>query len=240
MEVQVLDDVASLADRAARIFVDTAREAVRLRGGFNVALAGGSTPLRLYDLLAWDPYASEIEWKMTQLFWGDERCVPPSHIDSNYQQAQVQLLSKIEIPTRNVHRIHGEQGANHGAVLYEEELRRHFGKDPVFDLVLLGIGPDGHTASLFPGSDALEENGKWVVAVPHTTPPPPLVDRISLTLPVINAARQVMFLVAGAGKAQIIAQVMDANPPEPLLPAQRVEPAQGRLIWLVEKSALGK
>lgn len=235
-----MDDVASLAERAARYFVEFAREAVRSRGEFTVALAGGSTPLRLYDLLAWDPYVSEIDWKLAHLFWGDERCVPPAHVDSNYQQAQVQLISKIEIPARNIHRIHGEIGADQGAVRYQEELKRHFDKEPVFDLVLLGIGPDGHTASLFPGSDALEEIERWVVGVPHSTPPPPLVDRISLTLPVINAARQVMFLVAGAGKAQIMEQVMDANPREPLLPAQRVKPENGRLTWLVEKSALGK
>lgn len=240
MEVQVLNDVSTLAEQAARLFMEAASEAVRRRGAFNVALAGGSTPLRLYDLLAWDPFVSGIEWAKVHFFWGDERCVPPIHIDSNFQQAQVQLLSKLEIPARNIHRIHGEVKAEEGADLYQEELKRTFGKAPVFDLILLGIGPDGHIASLFPGSAALEETERWVVGVPHLAPPPPLVDRVSLTLPVINAARIVLFLVAGAGKAQIMARVMDAHPQEPLLPAQRVKPTQGRLIWLVEKSALGR
>lgn len=240
MEIQVLDDVGALAETAARLFMESAGTAIAQRGRFSVALAGGSTPLRLYDLLAWDPFASGIDWKRTHLFWGDERCVSPAHIDSNFQQAQVQLLSKLEVPARNIHRIHAEIGANQAADLYQEELRHFFGKDPVFDLILLGIGPDGHIASLFPGTAALEETRRWVVGVPHSTPPPPLVDRVSLTLPVINAAHLVMFLVAGAGKAQIMEQVTASHQEGTLLPAQRVNPLQGRMIWLVEKSALGK
>jgi len=240
LAIEVMEDVTALAEYAAKMFVDSAREAVKSHGRFSVALAGGSTPLRLYDLLAWDPYVSEVEWARCHLFWGDERCVPPDHIDSNYQQAYVQLLSKVDIPSRNIHRIHGELPAQQAADLYQSELKRFFGAEPVFDLILLGVGPDGHTASLFPGSAALDETNRWVVGVPHSTPPPPLVDRVSLTLPVLNAASQVIFMVAGTGKAQVVARILESPPAQPLLPAQRVDPPQGNVTWLIERSAMGK
>ena len=239
LAIEVMEDPAALAEYAAKAFVESAREAVRSHGRFSVALSGGSTPLRLYDLLARDPYVSEVEWTKCHFFWGDERCVPPDHIDSNYGQAYVQLLSKVNVPEGNIHRIHGELPAQQAADLYQSEMKRFFGAEPVFDLILLGVGPDGHTASLFPGSAALDETNRWVVGVPHSTPPAPLVDRVSLTLPVLNAASQVVFMVAGTGKAQVIARILESPPAQPLLPAQRVDPPQGNVTWLIERAAMG-
>ena len=240
LEIEVLKDVSALAERAANLFQTAAQEAISANGKFSVALAGGSTPLRMYDLLACDPFKLKIDWSKCHLFWGDERCVPPVHPDSNYLQSAAHLISKVDIPVKNIHRIQGELSPIQAATEYQSELQRYFGSYPVFDLILLGLGPDGHTASLFPGTQALEEKGSWVVAVPHSTPPSPLVDRVSLTLPVINAARQVLFLVAGADKAEIVARVFKTPGDEPLLPAQRVSPGAGRLTWLLDVAAMGK
>jgi len=239
-EIEVVRDVAALAERAANLFLTAAQEAVFSRGTFSVALAGGSTPLRMYDLLAGDPYTLAIEWSKVHLFWGDERCVPPTHADSNYLQTAAHLISRLDIPMKNIHRIQGELPPIQAAAEYQAELQHYFGANPVFDLVLLGLGPDGHTASLFPGTQALEEKEKWVAAVPHSTPPPPLVDRVSLTLPVLNASRQVLFLVAGAEKADVVARIFKSPSGEPLLPAQRVCPNPGRLTRLLDVAAMGK
>ncbi len=240
LEIETLQDPAAIAVRAADIFMADAVAAIRSRGSFSVALSGGSTPLGQYGMLTHEPYLGKIYWPKCFLFWGDERCVPPNDTDSNYLRAMVTLISKIPIPIGNIHRIHGELPAEQAAAAYESELRSHFGSLPIFDLILLGIGPDGHTASLFPGTSALEEKEKWVVSVPHSTPPPPLVDRVSLTLPVIDAARHVVFLAAGAEKAEIVARIFSKDRSEPLLPAQRVDPHPGKLTWLLDQSAASR
>ncbi len=240
LEIEVINDVSALAERAANLFLTAAQEAVSARGKFSVALAGGSTPLRMYDLLACEPYSLKIEWSKCHLYWGDERCVPPTHVDSNYRQSADHLISRVDIPAKHIHRIQGELPPIQAAEQYQTELQRYFEQTPVFDLILLGLGPDGHTASLFPGTPALEEKEKWVTGVPHSAPPPPLVDRVSLTLPVINAARQILFLVAGADKAEIVARIFKAPGAEATLPAQRVNPNAGRLTWLVDVAAMGK
>lgn len=240
LEIEVLKDASALAERAANLFLTAAEEAISARGKFSVALAGGSTPLRMYDLLPCDPFNMKIDWLKIHLFWGDERCVPATHVDSNFRQSAVHLISRVDIPAKNIHRIQGELSPIQAATEYQSELQRYFGPRPVFDLILLGLGPDGHTASLFPGTQALEEKEKWVTAVPHSTPPPPLVDRVSLTLPVLNAARQVLFLVAGADKAEIVALILKTAGAEATLPAQRVNPSPGRLTWLLDVAAMGK
>jgi 6-phosphogluconolactonase len=173
------------------------------------------------------------------IFWSDERCVPPGLPDSNYLMACLALLDPARVPARNIHRIPGELEPLRAAARYEAQLRQFFAGDglPRFDLILLGLGEDGHTASLFPGSPALHEQERWAVAVEHTTPPPPLVPRVTLTLPVLNAAAHVIYLVSGANKAERLAQVLHGPVALEPLPAQLVSPANGALLWLVDRAA---
>ncbi len=236
-EIEVAPDSSSLAERAAEEFVRLAGEALRTGSRFTVALAGGSTPQRMYIRLA----GAQVDWRGVHVFWGDERCVPPGHSDSNYRMADEALLSQVIIPTGNIHRIPGELPAEEAAQEYEEELHRFFGNTtPRFDLVLLGLGGDGHTASLFSGTPALLEKERWVAAVSHSVPPPPLVDRVTLTLPVLNAAAQVIFLVSGADKAERLAQVLYGPSQPDLLLAQAVKPVNGAVRWLVDQAAAAK
>ncbi len=241
--LQVLPDLKALASAAADLFILQAAAAVASRGRFCAALSGGSTPAALFQQLRTPATLRKIDWPRVHLFWGDERCVPADHPESNYQMARQTLLDYVPIPARNLHRIPAEVGAEAAAAAYEETLRTFFGVEswPLFDLMLLGLGEDGHTASLFPGSPALLEKDHWTAAVEHHTPPPPLVDRVSLTLPVINAARQAVFLVSGAGKAEILARVLHPLGAEDLcLPAQHVRLPEGQLTWLVDRAAAGK
>lgn len=233
MQTAIVIDVNALADAAAEFFLAQARTSIQARGRFAIALSGGSTPRALYQRLANIPLA----WENIHLFWGDERCVPPDHAESNYRMSVESLLTRIRIPTENIHRIEGELPPDEAAERYEKELRAFFGNSPRFDLILLGLGDDGHTASLFPESPTLKESTRWAVAVEHTTPPPPLVPRVTLTLPVINAARQIVFLVSGAGKAARLAEVLQPRPAAQPLPAQLIRPVNGDLLWLVDKPA---
>jgi len=231
-----------LAVSAARHFLELAQAAIASRGRFNVALSGGSTPRPMYELLASQHIAPLLDWSNVHVFWGDERCVPPDHPDSNYHMAWETLLSHVPIPSENIHRMRGEAEPESTAIEYEQLLRKTFLIDmellTTFDLVLLGLGEDGHVASLFPGSPALGESERWVVTVDHTQPPPPLAKRLTLTLPMLNAATQVTFLVAGAGKAQILKRVWAAPlNDQPALPAQLVQPVSGNLLWLVDEAA---
>lgn len=230
MKTVVVPDGKALTRAAAVFFVAKARAALQANRRFSVALSGGSTPRALYQLLAETP----LVWQNIHLFWGDERCVPPDHADSNYRMTAESLLTRIAIPPENVHRIPGELPPEEAALRYEDELQTYFGAAPRFDLVLLGMGDDGHTASLFPGSPALAESVRWAVAAEHSAPPPPLVSRVTLTFGVFNAARQVIFLVSGAGKAARLAEIRRG---EGSLPAARIQPASGELLWLVEQSA---
>jgi 6-phosphogluconolactonase len=236
-EIGVSLDAASLAQVAADEFIHLARASLRPGNRFAVALAGGSTPQRMYARLA----RAELDWEGVHFFWGDERCVSPDHSDSNYRMAQEALLSHIPIPALNIHRIHGEHPAEEAAREYEEQTRLFFGgKVARFDLFLLGLGADGHTASLFPGTPALRETAHWVVAVKHDVPPPPLVDRVTLTIPVINASANVLFLVSGADKAERLVQVLHGPFQPELLPAQSVKPVNGAVRWLVDQAAAAK
>jgi 6-phosphogluconolactonase len=236
-EIEILPDAGALASRAAESFVRLAAEALQTRGRFGVVLAGGSTPERTYALLA----EVQLEWRNVHIFWGDERCVPPSCPENNYHRAAQILLDRIAIPPDNVHRIRGELPADEAARDYELELRRVFRDElPRFDLVLLGLGTDGHTASLFPGTPLIREKNRWTAAVTHRTPPLPLIDRVTLTLPVLNAAANVIFLVAGADKAEILSRVLLNPTQSDLLPAHAIKPVSGHLRWLLDQSAAAR
>jgi len=243
--VRLHPNLSLLAVSAAGHFLEQAQAAIQSRGRFSVALSGGSTPRAAYELLASQTYATTLDWSRVHVFWGDERCVPPDHPDSNYRMAWETLLNRVPIPPENIHRMPGEAEPELAAKEYEQLMRSHYpsGENSqyvkLFDLILLGLGEDGHIASLFPGSPALGENVRWVVAVEHKQPPPPLVKRLTLTLTMLNKATQVTFLVAGAGKAHILKRVW--SPPiegQPPLPAQLVQPESGNLLWLVDEAAI--
>jgi 6-phosphogluconolactonase len=238
--IRVVPDAAALARAGAEEFAQRAREAAGAGGRFTVALSGGSTPRALYALLAEDAaLRNQIAWERTQVFWGDERPVPPGHPDSNYRMARETLLSRVPVPPDNIHRIRGEDADPSAAARdYEETMRKHFrpkeGELPRFDLVLLGLGPDAHTASLFPGSDALGETKRWVVAnrVERLD-----TVRITLTAPVLNAAASVVFLVSGEDKAPALKQVLEGPHDPNRFPAQMIHPHRGSLLWLLDRPA---
>jgi 6-phosphogluconolactonase len=229
-EIKVCADAAELARAAAEHFVAQAAKAVAARSQFLVALAGGSTPRAAYTLLATGQFASRIDWPRVHVFWGDERCVPPDHADSNYRMAHEALLAHVPIPVENVHRIAGKLDPVRAAAAYEAELKSTLGTDGRLDLILLGMGRDGHTASLFPGTAALEEQKRWVV---ENYVEKPKSWRITLTLAAINAARQVTFLVSGSSKAEPLARIRAGE----ALPAGLVLPMSGGLTWLVDREA---
>jgi 6-phosphogluconolactonase len=252
-EVKRYPNLKALSRAAAEFTLELAQENVKKHGAFAVALSGGNTPRPLYEALTNPPFEARMPWRNTHLFWGDERCVPTDHPDSNFAMASNTLISRVPIPSQNVHRIPVEiVPADGAAEAYEALLREFFGTFaktdtlphapygsepfPSFDLILLGVGKDGHTASLFPGDRALEEGKSWVVAVrtPHGSPPVP---RITLTLPVINRARCVLFLASGAGKREVISSILEGTPPATgSYPAAGVNP-DGRLIWLIDEEA---
>jgi len=232
LNVHVYESPEELAGAAAREFAAKAEEAIEERGRFAVVLAGGSTPKAMYGILARD-YADRIDWSRVHVFFGDERTVPPDHEDSNYRMARETLLEHILVGS--VHRIQCELPPDEAAAAHEEELRDFFGEEepPRFDLILLGLGSDGHTASLFPATSALEVHDRWVVANPV-----PKLDttRITLTVPVINAARSVVFLVAGEDKAGALKEILegDADPRE--YPARLIQPP-GEPDWMLDRAA---
>lgn len=235
--VRVFADPEALAEGAAVEVRRAAREAMEERGVCSLVLAGGSTPRRLYRKLAEEPCRSEIDWSAIRVFFGDERSVPPDDPASNYAMARATLLSRVPIEERNVHRIAGELKPGRAAIRYEEELRRATGAElPRFDLVVLGMGTDGHTASLFPGTPKLLDEERLAIA---TVSPCPPRDRVTLTLRALNAARGVMFLVQGAEKSHVLGEVLAAGAADPAsrLPAASVRPKDGELLWLVDRAA---
>ncbi len=237
-EITVLASPDQLAERAAQLLLEQTGAAVQSRGRFVVALSGGSTPRRLYGLLTNEPWRSRFDWSTWHVFWGDERVVALENPDSNGGEAKRLLLDKVPIPPEQVHYVPTELGpAGVVAGRYGAELRAFFGSGaepwPRFDLIFLGMGSDGHTASLFPGMPTLDERTQLVVASPPGVLPPP-VDRVSFTLPVLNAARAVVFLVAGPDKRAALARVQAGDRE---LPAARVRPTDGELRWLVDQEA---
>jgi 6-phosphogluconolactonase len=230
------DDVA---DAAVFLFVTLAAKAVAERGEFFCSLAGGTTPLSSYRILAAPLISSKVDWQRTHIFWGDERCVPEGSTDRNDEAALDALLRKVPIPSKNIHRVPAAEPD--AAQRYESDLLRAFSlsleeslsSPPRFDLILLGMGPDGHTASLFPGHPAVEEKTRLVVRVDGAPKPPPT--RVTFTLPLINAARHVAFLVTGADKNAALRRVLNGDP---ALPAARVVPREGTLVFLSDATAL--
>jgi 6-phosphogluconolactonase len=235
-QLQIFESASEVARAAANRFVELARAAIDERGRFSVALAGGSTPKRAYELLASDEYKDHLDWSKVHIFFGDERCVPPDDAESNYRMANEAMLSRLPIPPQNIHRMQGAGDAVANARLYEDELRTYFNDAswPSFDLILLGMGEDGHTASLFPGSPALNEQLSWVAAnwaEKFNT------FRITLTALAINHAAHAVFLVTGENKAERLAQVLTGEREPERLPSQLINPLNGSLEWFVDKPA---
>jgi 6-phosphogluconolactonase len=232
----VVPDLTTLYRDAVDEFRRCANAAVDEFGRFCVALSGGNTPRGLYELLAREP-AGSLPWEKVHIFFGDERHVPPDHPESNYRMVLETLLSKVAIPESNVHRVRAELDAHAAAVDYEKQIHDVFqlqpGELPFFDLILLGMGDDGHTASLFPGTPALQETTRLVAAnyVEKLK-----TDRITLTFPVLNNAANVVFLVCGAGKAEIMQEVFSADNNRDC-PASSIHPTHGRLLWIADREA---
>ena len=239
--IETTDSLETLAQRAARRFYEATERAIAdpQRGRFLVALSGGSTPRALHQALV-EHYRDLIPWERVQVFWSDERCVPPEDAESNYRMARETLLEQVPLPAANIHRMPGERSDYDAAAAdYEAEIRQVFGLPPDvllrFDLILLGMGPDGHTASLFPGTAALHENSRLVVANQGTKPPP---QRLTFTYPLINSARQVMFLAAGADKAEALRDVLSGQTTIEERPAVGVRPTDGEVLWMVDREAM--
>jgi 6-phosphogluconolactonase len=237
-EIRTLTTPQELFEAAAEVVVRTANASVEQSGRFTIALSGGSTPRSLFNLLATNARSS-LPWDRTFFFWGDERHVPPTDPESNYRMADEAMLSKIPVAAANVFRVPAENpDANAAAEAYEQTLRKFFalspGQMPRFDLILLGMGPDGHTASLFPGTAALAEKSRLVVAnwVEKFK-----THRITFTLPVLNAARCVAFLVSGTDKAPALKAVLEGEAPGEQYPSKLVEPTDGKILWLADRAA---
>ncbi len=238
VEIRTLTTPQELFAAAAEEVVGAATDAVAQRGRFTIALSGGSTPKGLFNLLATNAL-TVLPWERMFFFWGDERHVPPTDPDSNYRMAQETMLSKVPVPPGNVFRMAAENpDAEAVAEDYEKTLRKFFqldpGQIPVFDLILLGMGPDGHTASLFPGTTGLQEKSRLVIA---NWVEKMKTSRLTFTLPVLNAARCAAFLVSGTDKAAVLRTVLEEDVPAEQYPAKLVRPTDGKLIWLIDRAA---
>lgn len=239
VEVVIADDLGSLSEKTAVFVARWIADRAKVQDRVAFVLAGGTTPRRLYEHLAMSTFREEIPWNQVHLFWGDERCVSPENPESNYRAAYESLISRVPIPPENVHRMSAEKAdPEKAADEYEQTLRDFFrsspGEWPTFDLVLLGIGADGHTASLFPGSSVLHEKKRWVAA--------PYVEklksyRLTLTLPVFNHAAQVIFLAAGKEKAQVIKKLQVTSHTQDRFPAQLIRPLPGKLVFFLDQAA---
>lgn len=238
-DMALCGDLEGVSQRAAEEFIRLAQETTESNAQFNVALSGGSNPKALYILLASDEFRQKISWAKVHLFWGDERCVPPDHADSNYHMVRESLLARVPIPEQNIHRMLGEDkdpavAASH----YEATLKKAFGlapsQFPCFSLVLLGMGEDGHTASWFPHTMALLETKRLVVAnyVEKLG-----THRLTVTVPVINHAAQVIFLISGESKAAVLREVLEGEEDLQRLPSQSIRPLSGKLLYIVDKAA---
>jgi 6-phosphogluconolactonase len=243
--IRQLADTQELFHAAAEEVCRIGQMSMESTGRFSLVLSGGSTPRGLYELLAEHPYRSQVDWKRVEFFWGDERGVPPDHAASNFRMAREAMLDKLDVPHDRVHRIEAERpDLDEVAKDYEREIERVLGRipgvgrrPPHFNLFLLGMGDDGHTASLFPNTSALLEPERWVVA--QEVPKAPR-ERITMTPPLINAAHFIMFVVSGASKADVLAEVLQ-GPRDPLrYPAQLIRPLTGEVTWFVDRAASSK
>ncbi|HLU10134.1 MAG TPA: 6-phosphogluconolactonase [Oceanobacillus sp.] len=241
-EVRVYQNAGQVNRALAERFASISSKAIAARGRFVVCLAGGNTPRGAYELLTTPEYTALVDWQSAYVFWGDERCVPPESMDSNARMVREALLNHVPVPVNQVHRIRGEIDPIQAAEEYDKTLRDFFrnrmqsGK-PRFDLVLLGMGVDGHTASLFPGADALREDKKWAVAHQVKTLN---TWRVTLTPAALNAASNVIFLVMGADKADTVKRVLEGEPNPEELPAQIIKPENGNVLWLLDEHAASK
>jgi 6-phosphogluconolactonase len=236
--MEVWRDLADASERGAQLFGEIAGHSIEARGAFSVALSGGSTPKALFDVLARDAGREPLArvWPLTNVFWTDERCVPPDDPQSNYRMARESLLAHTSVPATQVHRMRGEDEPERAAQDYAAVLESLFGtSEPVFDLILLGMGADAHTASIFPHSTLLTDTETRLVAAPYVEKL--RAYRLTLTLRVLNRARHVIFLVAGREKAEPLLKVFASAEKDAALPARRVRPVDGELLWLVDEDA---
>ncbi|HWR14966.1 MAG TPA: 6-phosphogluconolactonase [Terriglobales bacterium] len=237
-EIHISSDKQAAYKDTAQLFVDLAKAAVAERGVFTVALSGGSTPKPLFEMLASPEWANQIAWSKIEFFWGDERYVPPTDAASNFHMADVAMLSRVPVDRNKVHRLLTEKPAQEAATLYEQEIRRVIPVGnaglPEFDLNFLGLGSNGHTASLFPHQAALRENDRLVVAdyVEEVH-----MMRITMTVPLINASRTIMIFVLGHDKAGVVREVVQGERDPERLPAQLIQPTSGKLIWMLDAAA---
>lgn len=234
--IQIVDDAEALAHTAAKLFADEARKAVALHGQFLVLLAGGETPRHTYELLARQPYRSMVPWSAVQFFWGDDRCVPLHDFRSNFAMARRTMLDHLPVQRSQIHPIHCVgASAQKAAAEYELGLKGFFeGAPPRFDLVLLGLGDDGHTVSLLPGSAALSETKRWAAVTKRAEES---FSRVTLTLPILNQVKTVVFLVSGNAKAAMLKNVLGGHGGSTPYPAELIKPTSGDVRWLVDRQA---
>jgi len=239
VRVQILPDLEAISHQAVSLFIKISKTSFGERDRFVVALSGGTTPRRFYSLIGSPLYREEVDWSRVHLFWVDERCVPEEDEASNFKLVFDTLLSVVPIPRENIHPMRAGEGPDQGAGEYEKEMKKFFGESgsPVFDLVLLGVGEDGHTASLFPGSDLIQERSRLVAPVYLGEPKK---DRITLTLPVLNQARHILFLVAGHSKAEVVRAILGKEGHQEGYPAGLVHPVRGQVTWLIDEEAASK
>lgn len=236
--VTIFKDTSYLSQRAAELFVDAAQEAVQKNGRFTVALTGGSSPKQLYQLLAKAPFKDQVPWEQTFIFWGDERWVPLTDDRSNAKMAKELLLDKVPVPQEQIYPMWEDMEPEAYAQKYEQLLKDHF-KDqpPAFDLILLGMGDDGHTASLFPGTEVLQEQSRWVQAYYLESQ---AMHRITLTAPLINQAKRILFMTFGDNKAPALHEVLEGENNPEKYPSQLIKPQQGEIYWYVDDKAASR
>jgi len=234
-QLKIVPTKENLIHQAVELFIEAASIQIERKGVFTVALSGGNTPKPVYAALAEPGNRARVDWGKAHLFWGDERHVPPEDPQSNFRMAREVLLDQVDIPAENVHRVPAEMEVRMAAFQYEEELRQFFGGEwPVFDFVFLGMGQDGHTASLFPQSAGLNEDFRWFIA---NYAPRMETWRLTLSAPAINAARFILVLVEGEGKAVRLKTVLN-GPSDPYeMPIQMIDPPGGEMVWLVDQTA---
>jgi 6-phosphogluconolactonase len=240
MQIAIYDDKHTLSQHAAEYILRIAQESIDHHGRFTFALTGGTTPGEVYSLLGSEPIRSRIDWQLVHIFWGDERCVPQNNPESNFYLAQEVLLKNVAIPKSQIHPVPADQiDRDAASQVYTIEMQYAFGTNeiPSFDLIHLGLGPEGHTASLFPHQASLHEQHRLVMPVSVPKPPP---DRLTFTPPLLNAAKNVLFLVAGSEKADALHAVLEGEYQPDEYPAQIVRPTNGEVVWMLDKAAAQK
>jgi 6-phosphogluconolactonase len=239
MNIIVFPDSEHLTSAAAEYIITISQASIATHGRFTFALSGGTTPRKLYAMLATEPYRSQIAWQHVEIFWSDERCVPPDDPESNYRLAYDAMFSQLSLSPAQIHRMPADEAdRNAAAEEYSHQLQRAFGEAlPRFDLIQLGMGPEGHTASLFPHQPALHEESRLVLPVTVPKPPPP---RLTLTPPILNAARHTLFLVTGSEKAEAAQAVLEGDYQPDKYPAQIVRPTSGEVTWMLDTAAAAK